>query len=183
MILCTNEYISKAFGANAKFLDLSERNLKSIIFMSSSNKLSRYDEIHIGRFIGSGMYMELFKKLQKEIGLKNRMVFQVEYGILKVCVIRKGKDGITLLKSFTVGLFYGRNLEEIFMKAKKAIAQSLLLEVQSSSERVNHFLELFKKHELSSKDAVEKSIDLYEDITGTEIQNREVSLIKKYVNV
>lgn len=178
MRLSENQFIMQAYGSNAKWIELEHKHLKGIVFTSNSRRLSRYDEIHLGRFISSGIYAELLKSLHDEIG--ERLLFHVEYGVLNVCVVMKGATNISILKSYTVGLFYGRTFEDIFNKAKEVIANSLLNEIRTTSQTARRFFELFKKDELNTAEDIESSIDKYREVSGRELQPRESTLIRKY---
>ncbi len=182
MNLHTHTSITNAFGDNAKFIDLSHKGLKGIVFMSNSSKLSRYDEIHLGEFIASGKYTDLMKKLQLEIGSESRLILKVEYSILKVCIIRKSVDSIKILSTFTIGLFYRRSIDDIFKRTESVMLESIGSQIKTSSIRVGEFFEMFKNSELDCEDSLVSSMRLFENITGEDLQKREESLISKYTH-
>lgn len=182
MKLIENSFIQKAFGGDAKWIDLKERGLKGILFRSNSYKLSRYDEIHMGRFISSGIYEELLKHLHKVLGPNNRLLIEVEYSILKLCVIRKGKNKITVLKRFSIGLFYDRTFEELCEKSTKCIKTSLLNNISTNSQAVKHFFETFKVYELDSIQKRNDSIALFEQIANKTLSKSEEDLIINYTD-
>lgn len=176
------ENITRAFGENAKWIELSHSGMKGFVFRSNSNKLSNYDEIHLGKFVSSGVYRELFKRLRVELGECNRIVFDVEYGVLKVCIIRKSADtSIKVLKRFSIGLFYGRTLEELTVTAKSEISQSLMAEINTEVLRVRYFFEQYSRKELLNEDALAASYKSFENLSGEELSNKEKRLIEKYV--
>ena len=176
------KYIQNAFGENAKWIELSHIGLKGIVFINDSNKISRYDEIHIGKFIASGLYARVLKELNSKFGENRRLLLKIEYGILKLCVIVKGRKKLKVLKIFTIGLFYGRTFEEIISAAKKEIGDSILNELETKSHAVSLFFCNFKKSELNSLSKLENAEETFEKISGICLNLKEKKLIEKYTS-
>lgn len=177
MILSEYKPIADAFGDNAKLLN-TYSGLKPIIFMINSNKLSRYDEIHLGKFIASGDYRYIFKESHKLLEGK-RMIFSVEYGILKLHIIRKSKNSIKILSSFVIGLFYGRKRELILKRITESVRISLINSIKTEAQSIRHYFQNMEKSDLED---VEKSFDAYKNISGNELSQRDKYYINKQIN-
>ena len=179
MKLSINSHIQKAFGDNAKWIDLRERGVKGIVFRSMDSKLKRYDEIHLGKFISNGIYKEVLKELYGYFHSNKKILLEVEYGVLKLNLVTS-TDHIKIHKTFTIGLFYGRSLEDIVASATENISKQALCDINSKVETVQHFFENYKADELDTANKVEKAVESFANISGIDITAKDANLIRKY---
>ena len=179
MKLSVNSHIQKAFGDNAKWIDLRERGLKGIVFRSMDSKLKRYDEIHLGKFISSGIYKEVLKELYEYFHPEKKILLEVEYGVLKLNLVTS-TDHISVHKTFTIGLFYGRSLEDILASTIENISIQALNDINSKVKTIQHFFENYKADELDTKEKVEKAVESFAHISGIDITAKDANLIRKY---
>lgn len=178
MKLQINTELEKRFGDNAKWIDLSGLGVQGLIFRSNSLKMSRYDEIHLGKFVSSGTYVSLLKEFFKLYTTTKKILFEVEYGILKINMMSKKTT-----KTITIGLFYGRSLSELIEKTKLAIQEELILDINVRTKTVQDFFSIFKKSELQSREDLDGALEVFEKISCSKPLSNEIMQIKKYAGI
>lgn len=181
MKLSSNPYIEACFGSDAKWLELSHLNVKGVVIHADSMVLSDYDSRQIQKFVSSGVYAELYKRLHEFIGTHFRIVLSLEASVAWINVVDQRPNELRLVKRFRCGFIYGRSVEEIFESTVNFYNRTFIAELTTVSRLSHDFFTIFSKDELDSDEKVSKAILVFEDIRGGSLRQRDEVMLRRQI--